>query len=417
MKRNRTVLCLMVVLVITALLVGCGGAKTTPVETTPPVTTQSTPTGKSIYDGTYTGTFIYEYQDFWQEKPGNYPWRGPWIPADFELTITLKAASHDSFSADVRPYYCHVTSVHSSEPGLDTGLGVGSGGNRAQLPGIPPSMGTGIYIDFANGAKLQTSTVLSADEGRTLWNDPDTNPDDVTGTWWADAPTGRFKTTESESGGRGEIRRIRFKSWSLTKVSSELDTGSITGKVWCQPEGLQWVAPYLWPLTTDVADNPENAKVTISGPVSRMTEVDKEGAFRFDNLPPGSYQVTASARWYISQTKMVAVPSGQGVAVDPFFLGRGKGTIKGRVLHGGEGVGRAIVRAVNKSTLVVTQPLYVEADGSYTMEVPAGNYMVKAGLIDPGSQLWTLVDAYNAATNNILVETNATVTHDIVLSP
>jgi hypothetical protein len=185
---------------------------------TPAQPTTTTPTSKSVYDGTYTGTFSYQYQDYWQAKPGDYPWRGPWVSDEFELTITIQA---DTL------YTCKVTSVQSSEPGFGTGSGgIAPTNGRALLPGmISSNMGPGIYIVFPNGAKLECNAgVLASNDGQSLWNPPDDNSTDVYGTWWADAPSGRFKTTELESGGRGEIRRIKFLTWSLTKVSSDYDS-------------------------------------------------------------------------------------------------------------------------------------------------------------------------------------------------
>jgi len=180
--------------------------------------------------------------------------------------------------------------------------------------------------------------------------------------------------------------------------------------VWCRPPGLE----DLLPLTKAISDNPENAKVTISGPVSRVTEVNEEGRYIFEDLPAGSYQVTASAKWYLSQTQTVELLSGQGVELDPFLLGRGTGTIKGRIVCGGKGIAKATLQATNVTTAHIPSATYSEADGSYSMEVPAGQYLVFAGgIFDP--ECSALAEAYNDTTHSFVVEPGATVTHDIIL--
>lgn len=161
-------------------------------------------------------------------------------------------------------------------------------------------------------------------------------------------------------------------------------------------------------------DLQENAKVTISGPVSLETEADEEGRFVFSDLPLGSYQVTASHPWYLSQTQTVELRSSESMEVS-FVLVRGRGTIKGRVLRGGGGFSRVTVRVLNRYTAAYVSALNPEPDGSYSIRVPAGVYFVEVKTIDLDPSLELLTNAYNKATHAFLVEPDATVTHDIIL--
>lgn len=181
--------------------------------------------------------------------------------------------------------------------------------------------------------------------------------------------------------------------------------------MWCRPPGSE---DFL-PLTKATSDNPENAKVIISGPVSHVTVVNEEGRYIFEDLPAGSYQVTASAVWYVSGTQTVELSSGQKVELEPFLLGRGTGIIKGKIVCGGKGIANAGLRAENVATGQALPTTYSEADGSYSMEVPAGVYLVFAvEIFTP--ECSALAEAYNDTTHKFVVKPGATVIHDVELS-
>jgi len=179
------------------------------------------------------------------------------------------------------------------------------------------------------------------------------------------------------------------------------------------------------PLSTAYGENPENAVVTMSGEdaegvlVELVQEVDEEGVFRFDDVPPGTYQVTASALWYESETRPFPLKVYAGTdSIIGFGLKRGYGTIEGRVLCGGRGIGipkvqlDAFFAPDEQTPYRVPCRLWFAEDGSYSVEVDWGRWFVFVGYAYMFS--W---DSYNKTAPSLWVEPGDTVPHDIILAP
>jgi len=195
------------------------------------------------------------------------------------------------------------------------------------------------------------------------------------------------------------------------------------------------------PISTAYVGNPENAVVTISGPgVDRVQQADDEGGVHFHNLPAGNYKVTASARWYTSQTEEVVDLSPLyigGQRSVTFLLSRETGTIQGKVLCGGRGFGVSSATGLDVSftptgertpyqlfdadnvsffdptdTKFASYRVSSAGDGSYSQEVDAGRYLIFVRYAHMFS-----FDSYNETTPSLLVEPGDTVPHDIILVP
>jgi hypothetical protein len=196
---------------------------------TPTVTPTATPftgiVGKSIYDGTYTGIFTYEYQEWKPDEKGVLV-EGPWITDGFTLTVTLQSLAPDAAfrESGATGVGLPITHVWVSDPAFGTGLtGIAPlFGSAATLPLDPPTTpsnpsqgGMGIAVLFPNGASLLTTNYPGAlyvsSEGRTLSNSLDPGIQD--NTWNASTPQGPVGP-ENPS---GFYRNYKYKSWNLTK--------------------------------------------------------------------------------------------------------------------------------------------------------------------------------------------------------
>ncbi len=186
-------------------------------------TAATVPSGGSVYDGTYTGTFTYEYQEEKPDAEGRFVW-GPWIAARFTLTVTLRSLAPDVVfrQAGATSVALPITHVVVSDP--DFGAGA-SGiaplfGSAATLPldlpttPLNPSLaGMGMVILFPNGATLLTENRAGAlsvgFDGRTLSNSLD--PGIQGRTWIADTPQGPVGPPNPS----GFSRNYKYTSWRL----------------------------------------------------------------------------------------------------------------------------------------------------------------------------------------------------------
>jgi len=173
--------------------------------------------GQSIYAGTYSGTFNYEYQ-----KNGE----GPWIPGSLDLTFTLK----DVNAVGGRQLMA-VTYAKCSDPNFGAVGGVMPSGSlsSAEFKANPSSTGERLsdideaviirfpntaYIEFpANaGGNLASKFLISAD-GKTMHSSSD-HPDDA---WYAVDGAAPFKGYTAPG---TDFYDVHYQSWSLTKTSS-----------------------------------------------------------------------------------------------------------------------------------------------------------------------------------------------------
>ena len=195
----------------------------------------------SIYDGTYTGAFNYEYRD-WDQL--NSKAITPWTSSSFTLTFALKTVGK-SYSSNPDPYvYLSATNVISSDPGFGTGSGgvnatADFGGEQnAWLPENPAKQdGLDSFFEFVfpNNARIEIPvgrtlkeggviTVKVSPDGKTLSSDPNwVSPfkDPDYGSWSAETPEGvLWKTTPAIAAHSNFVNRVyKFESWNLTKVS------------------------------------------------------------------------------------------------------------------------------------------------------------------------------------------------------
>ncbi|MBI4188700.1 MAG: hypothetical protein HY529_05800 [Chloroflexi bacterium] len=198
---------------------------------TPKVNTPPAARLLSIYDGTYTGTFNYEYQVYrTNEKGDGWVAVSGWIPASFSLTVTLTYKSISSGMVNL-----DITKITCSDPAFGTGpdgitpVDIPSQPRIVKLPLSTPATHEigGFEIYFPNGARLrtpETSNDLSVSSGgQTLSGS----------TWQAITTQGPLLNPSLWYDTAGQKERLetfndhKFKSWSLTKVSSQYDTQSL----------------------------------------------------------------------------------------------------------------------------------------------------------------------------------------------
>jgi hypothetical protein len=239
MKDARFASLVVLVFLVATLMTGCtGGDRTTsptPTTLTPTPIPSTTTTKKvdvrlhSIYDGTYSGMFNYEYKERRDLDENWSDEKGVWIPAAFMLTLTFK-------TTEVTAEYVslEITNVICSDQNFGTGLSgvtpLTGGDTWAYLPANPPTTPMnpskpymGITIKFPNFALLQAPTLTRSgdaspgffsvsSDGRVLSNS--LAPAIQDWTWLASTPSGIFLNPS----GWGHYLH-RYKSWTLTKVS------------------------------------------------------------------------------------------------------------------------------------------------------------------------------------------------------
>ena len=205
-----------------------------------------------------------------------------------------------------------------------------------------------------------------------------------------DVPPGSYQVVASKEGYETVSLTVDVLSETAAVADFSLDEipGSITGSVSSTKDGSAIAG----------------AAVTDG---TRTTTTDAAGKYTIANVPPGTYQVTASKSGYYSSSVTVDVVSG-GSAVANFSLSEIPGTIAGAVTSAKDG--SAIVGAtVTDGTRTAT----TDATGTYNIaDVPAGTYQVtvsKSGYYS-SSMTVTVVSGGSAVANFSLNEIPGTIT-------
>jgi hypothetical protein len=133
-----------------------------------PLSTSDLPVYTSIYDGTYSGTFYYEYRTVSRDEDKDLPGCeiiSSWKPASFQITLTFKTTS---LSPDPDFVELTITDVSCDDPAFGcVGNCISHDGNiglnaHAEFPLRPemtlqPDEGIILVIDFPNGSYLHTN--------------------------------------------------------------------------------------------------------------------------------------------------------------------------------------------------------------------------------------------------------------------
>lgn len=185
-----------------------------------------TPSKGSIYDGTYTGVFTYEYQE--EKYEDGKLVQSPWAAKSLTLTVTFKLVNEMDYYGR-KTAILQIANVYVNDPAFGTGLSgidlpLGSG--AAYLPTDPPTTSSNpstnamfIVIHFPNRAEFATPALAGAlsvsANGKTLSNS--TDPSFQNKTWAASVPQGRL----GWSGDPKATLNYRYTGWTLTKKLTE----------------------------------------------------------------------------------------------------------------------------------------------------------------------------------------------------
>jgi len=234
-----------------------------------------------------------------------------------------------------------------------------------------------------------TGTVNDAEDGSpvagaTVSDSIRTTTTDSTGKYTiADVPPGTYQVTASKSG---------YESSSLTVTVSE-ENSAVANLSLNKIVILGTIAGTV----TDTEDGSPIVGATVSDG-TRTTITDATGEYTIANVPPGTYQVTASKAGYHSSSLTVTVLSG-GTAVANFSLNEVivPGSITGSVIDAEDG--SPIVGATVSDG---TRTTITDATGEYTIaNVPPGTYQVttsKEGYVS-GTLTATLVSGGTSVMN------------------
>jgi thermitase len=275
--------------------------------------------------------------------------------SDGTRTVLTDAAGQYTIN-DVPPDTYQVSASKSGYGSLTSTVTVVSGGtavadfslNEVSVPGSI----TGTVTDAEDGSAIAGVTVTDGTRTTTT---------DATAKYTiADVPQGTYQVSASKSGYQSSSLTVTVVSggtaiadFSLTEV---IVPGSITGSV------------------SDAKDGSALAGATVTDG-TRATLSDAAGQYIINDVPPGTYQVSAGKSGYESLTSTVMVVSG-GTAVADFSLNEVSvpGNITGTVTDAEEG------SAIAGATVTDgTRTALSDATGQYIInDVPQGTYQVSA---------------------------------------
>jgi subtilisin family serine protease len=251
---------------------------------------------------------------------------------------------------DVPPGTCQVTGGKSGYYSSSVAVTVVSGGSEVAnfcLNQIPDSV-NGTVTNAEDGSPVAGAMVTDGTRTTTT---------DAAGEYTiANVPPGAYKVTASKPGYYSSSLAVTVVSGGSTVASFSLNQipGSITGTV------------------TSAKNGSPIARATVTYGI-RMTTTNSRGKYTIANVPPGTYQVTASKSGYYSSSVAVTVVSG-GSTVASFSLNQIPGGIMGTVTNAKDGspiVGATVTDGTRTTT--------TDAEGKYTIaSVPPGTYRVTA---------------------------------------
>jgi len=271
---------------------------------------------------------------------------------DGTRTTTTDATGKYTITS-VPPETYQVTASKAGYYGASLTIAVVSGGSAVanfslnEIPGII----TGTVTSAKDGSAIVGATVTDGTRTTTT---------DAAGRYTiANVPPGSHQVTASKSGYYGASLTVAVVSGGSAVANFFLSEipGAITG------------------TATSANGGSALAGVTVSDG-TRTTTADAAGKYTIANVPPGSYQVTASKSGYYGASLTVAVVSGGNAAAN-FQLNEiiVPGSISGTVTSAKDGA--AVVGAtVTDGTRTTT----TDATGKYTIaSVPPGTYQVTVG--------------------------------------
>lgn len=242
------------VIIIIILIIGFFMTRQTPqpvIENNEDGVTTTTPTEvtTSVYDGTYTGTFNYEYQD---QDRFSQKVVTPWTPGSFTLTLTFKTIPYQQPNSNSdQDVTLEITNASISDPSFGTGASGmaphSSFGDKStiSLPIDPSKREADKYAGFvlvfpaadyktsykSTRLEIKDGTIKVSSDGKTLSNDPNwmdkfpetkeyraTHNLTPVPIWTASTGTGEgtFRTVTLHT---NNDRVFKYGSWSLTKTS------------------------------------------------------------------------------------------------------------------------------------------------------------------------------------------------------
>lgn len=155
---------------------------------------------------------------------------------------------------------------------------------------------------------------------------------------------------------------------------------------------------------SDVSDdvNVEGATVTATpqaGGTPVETTTDANGAFRFEDLAPGTYDLAITAAGFADGAAADVVPTLGGTGVVVTLVAHTR-TLKGTVTDGAAvptALVGASITATNAAGVVVAGPITTASDGTYSMVLATGSYTVLFAAAAPSTD-----------TNNVSVDVEGT---------
>jgi thermitase len=237
-----------------------------------------------------------------------------------------------------------------------------------------------------------TGTVTSAKDGSpvvgaTVTDGTRTTTTDGTGKYTiSNVPPDTYQVVASKSGYHSSSLGVTVLAGNAAVANFALNEvivpGSISGTVTSAKDG----SPIVGAMVSDG---------------TRTTTTDATGKYTISNVPPGTYQVTASKAGYYSSSSSVTVVAG-AAAVANFALNEIPGSISGTVTSAKDGspiVGATVTDGARTTS--------TDATGKYTIaSVPPGTYQVTASK-----------EGYASVTSAVTVASGGTVTINFSLSP